>query len=198
MHSQHIIDKATMEFLLPPKNTRTPLFYGLPKIHKPDCPLHPVVSGCDGPTDHLSFYINHFIQYLANNLSSHIKDTKHFINLLEKLLPLLTNALLVTADVTSLNTNIPHEDSTAAVIHFMEEYKHLLPINFSPPHIVCIMLDFILKHNTFNFMDTHPPNPLHIHGNKDDSLLCQSLHGQRRTHHYPNILPLNLLLETFH
>ena len=54
IHSQHIIDKATKEFLLPPKNTRTPLFYGLPKIHKPGCPLRPIVSGCDGPTDHLS------------------------------------------------------------------------------------------------------------------------------------------------
>ena len=27
LRSQHIIDKATMEFLLPPKDTRTPLFY---------------------------------------------------------------------------------------------------------------------------------------------------------------------------
>ena len=26
-----------MEFLLPPKNTRTPFFYGLPKINKPGC-----------------------------------------------------------------------------------------------------------------------------------------------------------------
>ena len=49
MLSQHIIDKATKEFLLPPRNARTPLFYGLPKIHKPGCPLRPIVSGCDGP-----------------------------------------------------------------------------------------------------------------------------------------------------
>ena len=31
MHSQHIIDTATMEILLPPWNTHTPLFYGLSK-----------------------------------------------------------------------------------------------------------------------------------------------------------------------
>ena len=120
MHSQHIIDKATMEFLLPPKNTRTPLFYGLSKIHKPECPLRPIVSGYDGPTDHLSAYITHFIQPLASNLPSHIKDTKNFFNLIEKLPPLLSNVLLVTADMTSLYTNIPHEEGIAAVIHFME------------------------------------------------------------------------------
>ena len=35
IHSQHIIDKAIKEFLLPPKNIRTPLFYGLPKFTSP-------------------------------------------------------------------------------------------------------------------------------------------------------------------
>ena len=129
MHAQHIIDKATMDFLLPLKNTRTPLFYGLPKIHKPDCPLHRIVSGCDCPTDHLSTYITHVIQPLASNLPSHIKDTKHFFNLTEKLPPLPSNALLVTADVTSLYTNIPHEDGIEALIH-----RHLLPTNSPPPN----------------------------------------------------------------
>ena len=41
------------------------------------------------------------------------------------------------------------------MIHFMEEYKHLLPTNCPPPHIVCIILDFILKHSTFKSMNTH-------------------------------------------
>ena len=88
MHSEHITEKATMEFLLPSKNTHTSLFYRLPKIYKIDCPLHPVVSECDGPTAHLSVYITHFIQPLASNLASHIKDTKSFANLIEKLPPL--------------------------------------------------------------------------------------------------------------
>ena len=155
MHSQHIIDTATKKFLLPPKNTCTPLFYGLPRIHKPCCPLRPIVSGCDGPTDHLSAYITLFIQPLASNLPSHIRDTKHFLNLIEQLLPLEPNVLLVTADVTSLYTNIPHEEGIEAVLHFMGEYKHLLPSNCPPPYIVHIILDFILKHSTFKFMDTH-------------------------------------------
>ena len=155
IHSHHIIDKATKYFLLHPKNTRTPLFYGLPKTHKPGCSLRPIVSGCDSPNDRLSAYVTHFIQPLASNLPSHIKDTKHFLNLIEKLPPLPPNALLVTADVTSLYTNIPHEEGIAAVLHFMKEYKHLLPTNCPPPHIVRIILDFILKHSTFKFMDTH-------------------------------------------
>ena len=126
MHSQHITGKATMSFLLPPKNTCLSLFYGLHKIHKPDCPLRPIVSGCDGATDHLSAYIIHFIQPLSSNLPSHIKDTKHFLNLIEKLPPLPSNSLLVTVGVTSLYTDIPHEEGIAAVIHSMEKQRHLL------------------------------------------------------------------------
>ena len=62
------IDKAIKEFLLPPKNTRTSHFYGLPKNHKPDCPPRDIVSGFDGPTDHLSPCVTHFIQPRASNI----------------------------------------------------------------------------------------------------------------------------------
>ena len=41
------------------------------------------------------------------------------------------------------------------MIHFMEKCMHLLPTNCPRPHIVRIILDFILKHSTFKFMDTH-------------------------------------------
>ena len=129
IHSQHIIDNATKEFLLPPKNTCTPLFYGLPKLHKPGYPLHPIVSGCDGPTDHLSTGDTHFIQHIASNLPSHVEDPKHFLNLIEKLPHLPPKPFFVTADVTLLYTNIPHQEDIAAVINFMEEYKRLLPTN---------------------------------------------------------------------
>ena len=155
IHSQHMIDKAAKKFLLLPKNTRIPFFYGLHKIHKPRCPLCPIVSGSYGPIDHLSAYNTHFIQSIANNLPSHVKDTKYFHHLIEKLQPLPPNAHLVTVDVTFLYKKIAHEEGIVAVIHFMEEYKHLLPTNCPPPHIVHIILDFILKHSTFKFMDTH-------------------------------------------
>ena len=85
----------------------------------------------------------------------HIKDTKHFLNFIEEFPPLPPNALLVTADVTSLYTNIPHKVGIEAVLHFMEEYKHLLPTNCPPTHIVHIIFDFILKQGTFKFMDMH-------------------------------------------
>ena len=130
--------------------------------------------------------------HLQPNYPSHIKDKKHFLNLIEKPPPLPPNAVLVTADVTSLYTNIPHEEGIAAMIHFMEICRHLLPTNCPPPHIVRIILDFILKHSTFKFMDTHKHQILGIsRGTRmpPPPLLC---------HHNPNFPPPNILLETFH
>ena len=106
-------------------------------------------------TDHRFAYITHFIQLVASNLQSHVKNIKHFLNLIEKLPPFPFNALLVTADVMSLYTNIPNKEGIAAVIHFIKKYRHFLPTNCPPSHIVCPLLDFILKHSTFKFMNMH-------------------------------------------
>jgi len=39
-------------------NAKCPIFYGLPKIHKPNIPLRPIVSQINGPTYKLSKYID--------------------------------------------------------------------------------------------------------------------------------------------
>ena len=36
---------------LTPGHSRTPVFYGVPKDHKPSVPLRPVISACGGPTE---------------------------------------------------------------------------------------------------------------------------------------------------
>ena len=127
-----------MEFLLTPRNVRSPLFYGPPKMYKLDCPFRPIVSKCDGPTDYFSSYITHVIPHLASNLP-----------------PVPPNGFLVTNDVTSLYTNISHDDGIKPVIHFMEEKKQLLLTNCQPGYIVLSFLNSIPKHRTFDFIDTH-------------------------------------------
>ena len=85
---------------MPHTQPRTPLFYGLPKVHKKDVPLHPIVSGCDSPTDNLSKYITHFIQPLVTHFPSCIKDTKHFLRIIHDTPTLPPDEFLVTADVS--------------------------------------------------------------------------------------------------
>ncbi|XP_068759726.1 uncharacterized protein [Montipora capricornis] len=51
------LDKRTGQ-LLRPTNSRTPVFYLLPKIHKPNNPGRPVVSSVNSHTEKLSAYVD--------------------------------------------------------------------------------------------------------------------------------------------
>lgn len=104
----------------------TPIFYGLPKIHKQFetfPPLRPIVSQMKSATKRLSEFIDSFLKYQAQKTSSFIKDTKHFLQKIEEInkKKLSENAILVTMDVSSLYTNIDHEEGAEACREKLEE-----------------------------------------------------------------------------
>ena len=146
LHKTHQIDDETKHHLTTAKPAQTPLFYGLPKVHKPNIPLQPIVSACDSPTNQLSNYVTNFIQPLVEILSSYICNSKHFLQLLESLLPLPENAVIVTA-VISLFTNISHEEGIESVLHYMKLHANALPPCAPSLHTIRILLETILKNN---------------------------------------------------
>ena len=152
-YQTHQINDVTRHHLTPPMPARITLFYGLPKVHKPNIPLLPIVSACNSPTKQLSNYVIHFIQPLVEILSSYVRDSKHFPQLLESLSPLPENAILLTADVTSLYTNITHEEGIESVLHYMKLHANTLPPGAPSPHTIGVLLKTILKNNNLSFMD---------------------------------------------
>ena len=103
------INYKTLQQLIPPSPPRTPIFYLLPKIHKPGNPGRPIISGCDSPTDRLSSFVDFHLKPLCSSLPSYIKDTNHFLQTIFNLeTPLPPNTIIATIDVKSLYTNIPH------------------------------------------------------------------------------------------
>lgn len=72
----------------------------------PPCGIRPIVSGCSGPTEHISAFLDSIIKPIVPTIPSYIKDSSHMIAL-PKELRIPKNALLVTIDVSSPNTNIP-------------------------------------------------------------------------------------------
>ncbi len=113
MYQDGVIDKTTAEYLLPPSQVRTQEMYFLTKLHKTPYSERPIVSGCNGPTEKVSAYMDHWLQPLARSLPSYIKDSKAFINIIEST-PLPKDCILCTLDVSSLYTNIPTEDGIDA------------------------------------------------------------------------------------
>ena len=94
---------------------KTPKFYTLPKIHKPNNPGRPVVNSIDSHTSRISKYVDFYLQPLARQLPSCIQDTSHFLRKLNIRRDSNPDSILVTLDVRSLYTNIPNEEGIAAV-----------------------------------------------------------------------------------
>ena len=125
-----------------------PVFYTLTNIHKPTPVGRPIISGCDGPTERISAFVDHLIQPIAQKQASYLKDTTDFLNFIEKTkLPKIT--ILISMDVTSLYTNIPQEEGITTVCETYEEfYEENPPI---PTRYLREMLSLILQENSFQF-----------------------------------------------
>lgn len=90
---------------------RTPIFYILLKIHKEQRPPvgRPIVSGVNSMFEPLSKYVDFFLQPFVTETHSFVKDTTDFITKVENL-PCPESAVLLTVDVVSLYTCIPHSE----------------------------------------------------------------------------------------
>ena len=74
------IDVMTVKWLSQtPNPPRIPEFYTLRKIHKPTLVGRPIISGCDGPTERISCFVDRLIQPIAQQQESYLKDSKDFI-----------------------------------------------------------------------------------------------------------------------
>ena len=115
----NIIDESTFNNLQT-KNPRIPTFYLLPKIHKKGNPGRPIVNGIGSVTEKISAYVDTFLRKYNPRIPSCIKDTTHFLNILQHQ-KIQNTDLLVTLDVKSLYTNIPHTEGIAAITRMIEE-----------------------------------------------------------------------------
>ncbi|XP_053391643.1 uncharacterized protein LOC128554386 [Mercenaria mercenaria] len=148
------IRESTLENLYPSNADRVPQFYILPKIHKtfdPDLPLgypgRPIISGCGDLTENMSAYVDTIFKPYMESLPSYVKDTTYFIKKLQNLSSIDKDAYLVTLDVTSLYSNIPHGEGIDACKYFME--------NGSRPqdsiNSISKIIELILTKNDFQF-----------------------------------------------
>ena len=79
LHRGNHIDDMTQRWLCQtPSTHRTPTFYTLTKIHKPIPVGRPIISGCEGPTERLSSFVDKLLQPIAKQQVSYLKDTETF------------------------------------------------------------------------------------------------------------------------
>ena len=83
--TDQLIDYTTFKFLSIDKPIRKPTLYLLPKLHKPDVPGRPIISGYEGPTVRLSEYVDVYLKPLVQYIPSYIKDSTDFLKHIFKL-----------------------------------------------------------------------------------------------------------------
>lgn len=128
LNNNGYLDKQTYKFLYRPAFTpKVAKFYILPKIHKISehltdldpmnpsmdqnirIPGRPIIAQCDGPTERIGRYLDHFLVPIVQRDPLYLLDSKELVHLLEYR-HFTENVLLITYDVTSMYTNMPHEE----------------------------------------------------------------------------------------
>ena len=159
MYHDGLINVKTIQYLIQ-TDVKPGRFHTLPKIHKPGNPGRPIVSSDSPgvpPNEYLTEFVDYHLQPLVHKLPSFVKDTNDFLNKLLTIGNLPADSLLVTLVVSSLYTNIPHNEGIDACDHFLRTRPH----NNIPTGTLCDLIRMILTMNNFSFNDNHY---LQIHG----------------------------------
>ena len=127
MRDSNYLSKKAHKFISP-TDCITARFYILPKVHKPSNPGRLIISGNGSPTEHISLFVNSFLKPLVPRISSYIHDTPDFLHRIlgiQHQVP--STAIIGTFDVSSLYTNIPHDEEIDACSKALAESGHTSP-----------------------------------------------------------------------
>jgi len=110
---KHRISKRRFH-LLKPSWSYPPRLYGLPKIHKPDIPLRPIVSSIGSQTYKLAKFLASIIGPLVGHSDYHVRNTKEFVEYIRQQ-RVEDDKLMVSFDVTSLFTTVPVDEALTVI-----------------------------------------------------------------------------------
>ena len=105
LKKSNIISETTYKMLYS-SDGLSPRFYGLPKIHKPEIPLRPIVSFVNSPTYGVSSFLAKILSPVVGNTENTVKNSYHFAEFIRGK-TLNADEVLVSFDVISLFTKIP-------------------------------------------------------------------------------------------
>jgi len=119
-HFSAFLEENDAPYTLTPSNPTMPRLYGLPKIHKINVPIRPVLSFTNTPVSFLAS----FILRLISNLSGFSPKfgIKNSLELTQKLsqIQLPDSFLIVSFDVTNLFTTVPKNETVEIIKNYIK------------------------------------------------------------------------------
>lgn len=154
-HFSSFLEEVNAPKTLIHNNPNMPRLYGLPKIHKENIPIRPVVSFTNTPISVLASFIHHLILNLTDFTPKNgVSNTLDLIHKLDNI-QLPNNYLLVSYDVTNLFTTVPKAEAVEIVGNLLRSK------NLDEDKIINILslLNLCLSQNFFSFNNKYYQQP---------------------------------------
>lgn len=134
-----------------PNGSQRPKLYGLPKTHKPDCPLRPILSMVKSPQHGLARFLVSVLNPVLEKYSSFmVSDSFHFVESLNNLRS--NKNFMCSFDIKSLFTNIPLNEVIEICVEQLYDSEITAP---TFPKEVCIdLLKLATTNVEFSFNNT--------------------------------------------
>ena len=130
----------------------TPMFYGLPKIHKTGNPLRPIVSSRGSVTYGVTKVLSKVLKLLVGKSPHHIQSTGDFVSKV-KGLTLQLGECLISYDVTSLFTSVPIDPALNIIKDLLEKDEKLNDRTVLSVQNIIELLGFCLHNTYFSFQN---------------------------------------------
>ena len=119
-----------------PRHKQPPRIYGLPKIHKADTPLRPIVSCVNTFAYDLSAFLTNVLSPLAGNSNFTVKNSTDFTS-------------TIASEKIQDHEIIPIEGAVQAALQKMENDAGLADRTTLTPVQIADLLDFVLRSTYF-------------------------------------------------
>ena len=129
-----------------------PKFYGLPKIHKPDMPLRPIVSSCGSVTYGVAKELAKILKSLVGKSPHHITSTQDFVEQ-AKQIKQEPGECLSSYGVSALFTSVPINPALNIIKDLLDKDTTLKERTVMEIGDIIILLEFCLKNTYFPFQD---------------------------------------------
>ena len=116
LKNEELISEQQYAELNTPIGSRPGILYGLPKVHKHNFPLRPIISAIGTHAYKLAKFLVPLLRPFSTN-SYTISDTFMFVKELCELQINTNNVVMTSFDVKSLFTNIPLDETISIIVN---------------------------------------------------------------------------------
>ena len=134
------------------QHSYTPQLYGLPKIHKPDIPLRPIVASIGSATYNLEKELARIISPLRGKTDSYVRNSKDFVQKIRDI-NIHDSEIMVSFDVKSLFTKVPMDEALEIIQEKLKNDETLEDRTTFSAITITNLIKFCMKTTYFGFKD---------------------------------------------